>query len=697
MANININSKVLTNLQSEDIALMINNVIDAELQKDVSQMDTALIDECVDLLIKIEQAENDKFNALIPLVSSDKFLSIINHKHSGWKRLNVFARAAVVAAVIAGSTFTVNACVCAVTDVNILGEVGEAIHDQLVEWGVIKDSDFVKDNREKTTAPNNANNSLPNPKEKDVAEKSTAHTVPEDRKKPHHPTTKHNEHTTHKHIEETTQTEKPENIPVTVPEAPTQEPTTKRDSTEEATAVTEPDRPGRDDTEKPIVFAGLRADSSNMKKDYIYNEKIDYSGLKLYAVYSDGSSKELDIEDTAHTRNVDTTKAGDFELRITYNKCTIVIMISVRPDDDTRGAELCSNEDFDYYLTDKGAYIIKYKGSAQSIVLDQIDENDVYAIGNGVFKNSNITYFASNTVKKIFDNAFCGSAELENSITPCVTYIGSNAYKDCAKLQDAIYAYNLSYIGENAYEKTSIKSLTIPDGIGKVPDYLCNECPLLEAVELGRDVTVIGRNAFNECPELTSVTGTANITRVEEAGFYEDEKLELDSNLPKLEHAGNIAFAYCKMIDFGKLSESIKYIGDAAFQYCYKLTEVNIPSSISEVPFCAFQGAHITKLTIEEGVKRIGEYAFMSTNFTDLVLPKSLESIGTYAFYSAKIRSVKGGENVTSVGSNAFYRSSRLTMVVVIGTSMYYYAVDNNITHVTLDENGAIILPEEEL
>ena len=44
MANININSKVLTNLQSEDIALMINNVIDAELQKDVSQMDTALID-----------------------------------------------------------------------------------------------------------------------------------------------------------------------------------------------------------------------------------------------------------------------------------------------------------------------------------------------------------------------------------------------------------------------------------------------------------------------------------------------------------------------------------------------------------------------------------------------------------------------------------------------------------------------------
>ena len=73
MANININSKVLTNLQSEDIALMINNVIDAELQKDVSQMETALIDECVDLLIKIEQAENDKFNALIPLVSSDKF------------------------------------------------------------------------------------------------------------------------------------------------------------------------------------------------------------------------------------------------------------------------------------------------------------------------------------------------------------------------------------------------------------------------------------------------------------------------------------------------------------------------------------------------------------------------------------------------------------------------------------------------
>ncbi len=680
MANIHVDNRVLTNLHNEDIAKMINNVIDAEIKKDVSQMNTGLIDECVDLLIEIEKAKDDKFNALIPLVNSSKFLSIINHKHSGWKRLNIFARAAVVAAVIATGTFTVNAAVNAVADVNIIGEVGEAIHNTLVELGIIDKQYEQNTITEGNTSSKAATNTPITHNENPITE-TTINGLRE--------TTVSNQQETSA-VSKTTQPNhtRPDIIPVTVPA----ETTTEEKQEEIVTAVTQPQKP-----DKEIVFTGISVNSRNMKKHYIYNEKIDYTGLELYALYSDGSRKEIRIDDTTHTRNVDTTRVGDADLRITYKNCTVLIKITIRPDEDTRISEICSNKDYDYLLTDKGAYITKYKGNADRIVLDEIEGSDIFAIGNGVFRDSSITYFASNTVKKIFDSAFENASLLENSITPCVTYIGKNAYKDCSKLNEAIFSYNLSYLGAHAYERTNITKLSVPSGIREIPEFLCNQCQRLETVEMTENVTVIGRNAFNECHDLTSLTGTANIVKVDEAAFYEAEKLETDSNLPKLEYAGNIAFAYCKKINFGKLNENIKYIGDSAFQYCYKLTEVKIPSSIKEVPFCAFQGAHIEKLTIEEGVERIGEYAFMSTSFTDLILPKSLKHIGTYAFYSPRIRSVAGGENVTEIGSNAFYRSSRLTMRVVVETAMYYYAVDNNISHITFDKNGAIILPDQEL
>ena len=128
MTNIKLDCRVMSNIKNENLISLLNAVIDRELDKDVSQVNTSLVEECIDLVLKLEQEENSDFRVFVPLITSDEFLKRIAPENKGWfKRLNVFARAAVVAAIVATGTITVNATVRAITDYDILGELNKKI------------------------------------------------------------------------------------------------------------------------------------------------------------------------------------------------------------------------------------------------------------------------------------------------------------------------------------------------------------------------------------------------------------------------------------------------------------------------------------------------------------------------------------------------------------------------------------------
>jgi hypothetical protein len=137
-------------------------------------------------------------------------------------------------------------------------------------------------------------------------------------------------------------------------------------------------------------------------------------------------------------------------------------------------------------------------------------------------------------------------------------------------------------------------------------------CNMLQAVEIGRNVTGINANAFRYCTSLTSIV----------------------------------------------ISESVTSIGTYAFYCCYSLTSIVIPESVTSIDTYAFSGCYsLTSVVIPESVTSIGNNVFNGCySLASVVIPERVTSIGTYAFHSCySLTSIVIPDGVTSINTNTFY------------------------------------------
>lgn len=688
MAYIRVDDRVINNFKSDNLEAMLNSIIDAELSKDVSQVNTKLVNECIDALIGIEQEKDDKFSALVPLMPPDKFLNKIKPNNFSWKNANVFVRAGVAAAVIAGSAFTVNAAVEEFTGVNLIQSAVQSVQDKLEQWGVInkmgidvvdgEDDDDEFDKEESTTVPAVTEKVT----ESEVTQTDTAETASNTENTEQ--STKPAQHTTEKKTTSVSnagkdRTEKPSAQPQTT-QAVTETTTNKPiEPTTEKPVVTPPAR------EEVVRFTGLSAEFDNFRSDYIYGEELSYDGLTLKANYSNGTYEIVSLEDCSYTKNIDMTVTADYTLRIIYNGSILTINITVRPDEETRGSKICSNDLYDYLLTDRGAYITAYNGDESNIVLSMVDGNEVIAIGSGVFEGKKVKFFNADNVEKIFPNAFRNCTQLTDCYTPRAVSIGNNAFDGCENLGEAVFSTNLTYFGEAVYRRTAIKKIVIPQAVSEIPKSLCEECESLETAELTGEVTKIGELAFSSCTAMTEIKGTAEIKRAGDYAFADDTLLNCDKPFDKLESAGQYAFSKCNSLNIGTLP-SIKEFATASFEYCYLLKSIAIPQEITEIPKSAFAGTRLTSLELHDGITKIGDYAFMSTMLTEIKLPKRVEKLGTRAFYTTRMRRVYFYNPDVEIDDDVFFAGSRLTFYAYENSTAQRYAEEYDIYCELLEE-----------
>ncbi len=689
MAHIHIDKDVMANVCCEDLIAIIQDIIHTQLQKPESEIDADFVEECVNAVLEIEQDEDNAFVPLVPLVKRQEFIEQITGRRHNFKNLGKFARVAIVAATLAASTVTANAAVEAVTGVNLLAEAGSKVQNKLEDWGVIKtkgidvfdgeddDGDIIPPTTEETTTVP-ATEPTTEQKEETTATTTTAR-----------PSTTH-------HIEVVDGEDDDEDIPPSTTKKettkPTAEPTTKETTTKKTTPPTTAEsvtKPVSKD-ENEVTFVGVEAQFDNFKTDYIYGEELSYDGLTLMEVFSDGSKKELPLEKCNYTRSVDMNKTADYTLRIIYKASVVEIKITVRPDEDTRGAEVCSNELYDYYLTERGAYITAYRGDENDINLDEIDGNKVIAIGEGVFKGKSVEQFTAKNAEKIFPNAFRDCEKLICADVPNAVYIGNSAFENCTSLKIPVYSSELSYIGTAVFKNTGVEEITIPQNITAVPSALFENCAQLKAVTMLGRVTDINASAFSECTALERLSGTKHIKNVGSLAFYNDTLLCFDEEPAALEAVGDYSFAYCNNLNITHIGRELRALGIGSFMYCHNLSAVELDGSIKSIPSSAFRGAHIESLVLPKGIKEIGDYAFMSTMIKTLDIPDSVTKIGTNSFYITFLRDVYFSDKLIQISESAFYKNSRLTFYVYEGTAPYYYAVEQSIKYELLSKNGRI-------
>lgn len=135
--NITVDKNAIGRLYSDklfvsEMKAFLNSVIDEEIEK-ADEMDTELIDECIDLLSKLD--EDDNRAVIIPFAGYDKILKLC-HRNK-FNNMSRAMRASLIACIILLSALTANTVIAKVFDYNVAQEVVNSISEKLHEWGLI--------------------------------------------------------------------------------------------------------------------------------------------------------------------------------------------------------------------------------------------------------------------------------------------------------------------------------------------------------------------------------------------------------------------------------------------------------------------------------------------------------------------------------------------------------------------------------
>ena len=210
-------------------------------------------------------------------------------------------------------------------------------------------------------------------------------------------------------------------------------------------------------------------------------------------------------------------------------------------------------------------------------------------------------------------------------------------------IADTVEGYNVTTIGEDAFRRTGLSSVTIPDSVTTIEDGAFYECKNLSSVTIGNGVTTIGLSAFNSTG-LSSVTIPDSVTSI-----------------------GNSAFEYCKGLTSVTIGNGVETIGKTAFGLCMNLQNVTIGNSVTTIGDEAFYMCAFTSVTIPDSVTTIENNAFRCCSYLGSVtIPDNVTTIGEKAFEScSNLQSAMIGNKVTTIGNGAFQSCPFLDNVTI--------------------------------
>ena len=271
--------------------------------------------------------------------------------------------------------------------------------------------------------------------------------------------------------------------------------------------------------------------------------------------------------------------------------------------------------------------------------LEAADLSSVVAIGDYSFRNTRLNYIElPKTSQSLGVAAFIGNKYLTSVVfnAPKIK-VGESAFEGCSQLVDI--NVNAAVISKKAF-------------------YNCNK---LTNVTLGKDVAVLGENAFanTNVAKFAVANGGAFTTEQDGAFLLKDSELVLvapkfASGTITLENATSIgvgAFAGKTNI-YRVYANNVQSVGAYAFADCSNLSVIEL-NNLKTIGDYAFYGTAIAATPKLDGVKEIGAYAFANSALASVVVPEGVK-VGEYAFSNCDdLLTVEIGDNAT-IGKGAF-------------------------------------------
>lgn len=205
-----------------------------------------------------------------------------------------------------------------------------------------------------------------------------------------------------------------------------------------------------------------------------------------------------------------------------------------------------------------------------------------------------------------------------------VKTIGESAFSYCTSLTSAFIANSVTSIGEQAfYYCSSLQTVTMGDKVTSIERSTFQGCENLKSIYLSSSITSIGTWAFAQCKSLESITLPASLTKLGENA--------VDDN-------GNHCYEYYEADEENDASYSYKWY-NSPFSGCTSLKSFKIASS--NTTFMTIDGVLYSKsgkllyefpkgkgpsYVMPDGVKYTNDYAFTNCiNLTTLTLSDDLQ------------------------------------------------------------------------
>ena len=224
-------------------------------------------------------------------------------------------------------------------------------------------------------------------------------------------------------------------------------------------------------------------------------------------------------------------------------------------------------------------------------------------------------------------------------------------------------------IGADAFSRSEIESVEIPEGVITIGAETFNGCKKLSSVTIPSTIENIGIQCFGNCENLESISLPEGLKNIDTFAFYGCDLLA-DVTLPStVEYYGAMALPSTANVSFAG-NDTYVYENDALFTadkktivQCFtKEDSYDIPAGTEVVGTQAFRDLGINSVSIPEGVRLIDDSAFFGNELSadSLKFPESLEEIGDLAFGTFVLNDRKSvdkltlGSKVKKIGKNAF-------------------------------------------
>ena len=205
--------------------------------------------------------------------------------------------------------------------------------------------------------------------------------------------------------------------------------------------------------------------------------------------------------------------------------------------------------------------------------------------------------------------------------------LGFETFARCSNLENVEFK-KCKAIGDHAFERSSIKQLTLPAGLESIGENAFKDCASLASITLSDGLKEIKMQAFENCRSLKSIAIPNGVETIEPRTFAECKSLKSISLPPSLKRIEETGILHCDSLESISLP-GITYIGGSAFDGCFGLKEIKLPSTLEKIEAWAFNATGIEKVYAYTVLPiNINQNAFWNYGSTALYVPT--QSVNNY-------------------------------------------------------------------